>query len=168
MSLVLNIAADEVSSYFVSHTSDEISIAPKLSSPKLFPKIREFLECLSSRNTFHYLNYIGWGVFGRRFGEYVHVIFHYLHCIYIKAILFCNTLKYFFKVSGYFLVEYLFTVFGYPDQVVFKIIDGVFDPSYSHAVFYNRWNLHYQDLTRLSASHFHPVSKLAGIQWIFL
>ena len=168
MSLVLNIVANDVDGYFVSDTPDEVSVIPKLSCPKLFPKLGIFLECLSRRDTLHYLDYFCRRVFWRCFGKYVHVVFHYFHRIYMKAILFGNMLKHFFQVFCYFPVEYLFPVLGYPDQMIFKAIDGVFGSSYSHAVFYNSYYFAYQGLTRLTASRFHPASKLAGIQQKFL
>ena len=164
MSLILNIVANDVSGYFVTHTPGEVSVIPKLSCPKLFPELGKFLEYLSRRDALHYLDYFCRRIFWRCFGKYVHMVFHYFHRVYVKAVLFGNMLKHFFKVFRYLPVEYLFPVLGYPDQVVFKIVDGVFGSSYSHAVFYNSYYFAYQDFTRLTASRFHPASKLAGIQ----
>ena len=168
MSLVLNIVTDYVSGYYITNTPYKVSIIPKLSRPKLFPQIGIFLECFSRRYTLHYLHYICRRVFRRCFGEYVHMIFHHLHCVYMKTIFFCNALKHILQIFRYLSAKYLFTVLWYPYQMVFKIIDSVFGSSYSHAVFYISYYFVYQDSSRLAASRFHPASKLAGIQRKFL
>jgi hypothetical protein len=146
MSLVLNIMANDISGYFISYTPDEVSIIPKLSCPKLFPELGIFLEYLSRRNALHYLDDLGRSVFRRRFGKYMHMIFYYFHGIYLKTILFSNMLEYFFKTLRDFFRKYPFTVFGYPDQMIFQIIYGVFRSSNSHTVFYNSYYFLYQGI----------------------
>ena len=141
MSLILNIPANDVSSDFIANTPDKIPVIPKLSRPKLFPELGKLLECLSRRDTLHYLHHLSRRVFRRGFGKYMHVVFHYFHSIYVKAVLFSYMQEDPFKIFRYLSAEYLLPIFGYPHQMVFKVIDGMFGSSYSHVVFYNSYRI---------------------------
>ena len=57
----------------------------------------------------------------------------------------------------------------YPNQVILNIIYGMLCPSYPHAaVILNSYPLRQIPMPRITASHFHPASKLTGIQLGFL
>jgi len=169
MSLIFNIPPYDLSGDFVTYTPNKISIAPELPSPELFPQFGKFLKYLSGRHTFQYLHYLRWGISGWCLNKYVHMVFHDFHRIYPEFILFSYPLKYLFQVPRYLLVQYLLPVLRYPHQVIFQIIYGVFCPSHSHtAVIQGKVLLRQAPLPRLTASHFPPASKLAGIQWSFL
>ncbi|MFO7772506.1 MAG: hypothetical protein R6V59_02865, partial [Dehalococcoidia bacterium] len=61
------------------------------------------------------------------------------------------------------------SILRYPHQVIFQIVYGVFCPLNSHTtVIQGKALLKQVSLPRLTASHFPPASKLAGIQWRFL
>ncbi|MFC1916732.1 hypothetical protein ACFLX1_01185, partial [Chloroflexota bacterium] len=63
----------------------------------------------------------------------------------------------------------MFPLLRAPYQVIFQIIYGMLRPSYRHAaVILKSDHLWQVPLPSLSASHFHPTSKLAGIQWRLL
>ena len=63
----------------------------------------------------------------------------------------------------------LLPVLRYPHEVILQIIYGMFCPSNPHAVVIQDKALSRQAaLPRLTASHFPPASKLAGIQWSLL
>ena len=141
MSLILNIPADYIGSDFIANTPDEIAIMPKLSSPKLFLELRKFPKYLPRQYAFHYLHDLSRRVFRRSFGKYVHMVFHYFHDIYMKALFLCYMLEDFFQISRYLSVKNLPPILGYPNQMVFQIVDRVLRPSYSHATFYNSCGL---------------------------
>ena len=169
MNLIFNIFPYYVSSNFITYTSDKISIAPKLPCPQLLPQFRKLLKYLTARYSFQYLNYLRRGIPWRCLNKYVHMVFYDFHRIYPELILLGNPLKHFFQILGNFPTQYVLPVLGYPHQVVLQIIYGVFRPSYSHAiVIQGKALLGQASLPRLTASHFPPASKLAGIQWSFL
>ena len=169
MGLVLNIPTDYISSDFITNTPDKIAIIPKLSSPKLFLEFRKLLKCLPSRYAFHYLHYLSRRVFRWSFSKHVNMVIHYLHGIYLKSIFLGYMLEHSFQISRNLIVKYLLPILGYPDQVVFQIVDGVLRPPYSHTVFISPTQLVRQaSLLRLPANRFPPLSKLGGIQRAFL
>ena len=169
MSLILNIPPNNLSGDFVTYTPNKISIAPELPCPQLFPQLRKLLEYLTGRHTFQYLHYLRWGISGRCLNKYVHMVFHDFHCIYPEFVLFGNPLKYLFQVPRNFPTQYVLPILRYPHKMVLQIIYSVFCPSYCHpTVILRKALLRQASLPRLTASHFPPASKLAGIQWSFL
>ncbi len=170
MRLIFNILTYYVSGDFVTYTPNKVPIAPKLPSPQLFPQFWELLKYLTGRHTFQYLHYLRRGVSGRYLNKYVHVVFHDFHRIYPELILLSNPLKHLFQVLRNLRTQYVLPVLGYPHQVVLQIIYGMFCPSYSHPILISPIQPFRQMpfLPRLTASHFPPASKLAGIQWGFL
>ena len=167
MDLILNILPNYISRYFVSHTPDKISITPKLSCPQLFPQFRKLPEHFSCRNTFQYLHYLRRGISGWCFYKYVYMVFHDFHRIYLELVLLCNTSKHLFQILRNFPTQYMLPILRYPHQVILQIIYGVLRPSYAHAIFISPDQIFTQApcSPRLTASHFPPASKLAGIQW---
>jgi hypothetical protein len=169
MSLILNVSTNYVRSYFVSHTTDKIAIVPQFSRPKLFSQLWKLPEYFTRRNTFHYLHYPSRRVSGRRLDKYVNMVFHYFHRVYYELILFGNLVEYSFCIIRYFLTEYISSVFRYPDQMIFQFVNGMFSPSYPHAVvILNLTSLCKSLPLNYRRPHFHPASKLTGIQWVFL
>jgi len=169
MGLIFNIFPYYVSGNLVAYTSDKISIAPKLPRPQLFSQFRKLFKYLTGRETFQYLHYLRRGISGRYLNKYMHVLFHNFHRIYPELILLSYPLKHLFQVLRNFTTQYVLPVLRYPHQVILKIVDSVFCPSNPHAkVIQEKVLLRQTSLPRLTASHFPPASKLAGIQWGFL
>jgi len=164
MTLILNVFSDYVGSHLISYTPNEIAITPQLSSPELLPQFRILLKYLPRRYAFHYLHYSRRSIPGRGFNKYMHMIFHHFHGVYVKLVLFGYTLEDLFYVFPHLIVKNMLTVFGYPYQMVFKIIDGMFSTSYSHAVCYSSYRITFSSaLIALRLGRFHPRSKLWGI-----
>ena len=168
MSLIFNISPYYICSNFITNTPDKIAIAPKLSRPKLSPQFRKLFKNLSCRYTFKYLYYLRRRISRRYCNKYMHMVFHYFHRVYIKLIFFGYLLKYLLQIPRNFIPHYVFSVLWYPYQMIFQIIYGVFCPLYSHTIFIAPINTFGNGQTRLMAIHFHPASKLTGIQWRFL
>ena len=170
MCLIFNVFPYYISGDFVTYTPNKISIAPKLPCPQFFPQFRKLLEYLTCRHTFQYLHRLRRGISGRYLNKCVHMIFHDFHRIYPELILLGNQLKDLFQILHNFPTQYVLPVLRYPYQVILQIIYSVFCPSYSHAILispiqpFRQMSYH----PRLTASHFPPASKLAGIQWSFL
>ena len=165
MGLILNITSNDIGGDIIANTSDKIAVVPEFSRPEGFPKLGELFEYFSCRYAFHYLHYFSRRVPGRGFDKYMDMVFHHFHGIYVKAILFSDMPEDFFYVSGDVGIKYMLPVFGNPHQMVFEIIDRVFRPSNSHAILYNNYRLSLAKAWRALRGHFHPASKLAGIQW---
>jgi len=169
MSLIFNIFPNYVCGYFVTNASDKIAVIPQLPCPKLFPQVGKLLEYLTGGDALHHLNNLRRRISRRDFNKYVNMVCHNFHRIYPEPILFGYLSEYVFYVTRYFFIKYLLHVLRYPHQVIFQIIYGMLCPSYSHAAVILKSNHLLQvPLPRLSASHFHPASKLAGIQLGFL
>jgi hypothetical protein len=60
------------------------------------------------------------------------------------------------------------SILRYPYQVILQIVNGMFGSSYSHAIFIPSGELFGKRSLNRSLDHFHPASKLTGIQWNFL
>jgi hypothetical protein len=52
--------------------------------------------------------------------------------------------------------------------VIFQIVNAMLGSSYSHAIFIPSGELFGKHFTIQTLDHFHPASKLTGIQWNFL
>jgi len=169
MSLKLNIFTDYIGGHFITDTANEVAVIPQLSSPELFSQLGELLERFSRRDAFHDLHHLCRRVFRWCFNKDMYVVFHYLHCIYAQLILFGNVPKDLLYISRNLPFQYMLPVLRYPYQMVLQIIHGMVRPSNTHAaVIQEKTLLKQVPLPRLTASHFPPASKLAGIQWGFL
>jgi len=169
MGLIFDILPYYVSSDFVTYTPNKVSIAPKFPCPQLLPQFRKLLEYLAGRHTLQYLHGLCRGISWRYLNKYVHMVFHDFHRIYPELILLTYLLKHFFQVPRNLPTQYVLPVLRYPHQVVLQIIYGVLCPSNPHAeVIQEKLLFRQAPLPRLTASHFPPASKLAGIQWSFL
>jgi hypothetical protein len=96
------------------------------------------------------------------------MIFYYFHGIYLKPIFLSNMIKYFFQVPRNIPGQYMLSILRYPLQVILQIVNGMLGSSYSHAIFIPSGELFGKHFTIQSLDHFHPASKLTGIQWNFL
>ena len=168
MRLVFNIFSNYVGGDFISNTSDKIAIVPQLICPELFLNLGKFFKQLPTRYAFHYLYYFCWSIPRRCFQKYVHMVFCYFHGIYLKPIFLSNMIKYFFQVPRNIPGQYMLSILRYPLQVILQIVNGMLGSSYSHAIFIPSGELFGKHFTIQSLDHFHPASKLTGIQWNFL
>jgi hypothetical protein len=169
MGLIFNIPPNYVCCNLITNAADKIAIVPQLPCPKPFPQIGKLTKCFTSRNTFHYLYYLCWRVSGRYFNKYVNMVFHYFHRIYPESIFFSNLIKHNLQVFRNLFIKDFPPLFRYPYYVILQIIYSMLCPSYPHAAVILKSGYPMQILLpRLSARHFHPASKLAGIQWRFL
>jgi hypothetical protein len=135
MSLVFYIFPNDISYHVISYTPNEIAIIPQLSSPKLFPKLGEFLKNFPGRYAFHYLYYIRRRISRRRTHEYMNMVFHDPYRFNLKFIFLGYLFKDFFEIFRHFLIQYLFPIFRYPYQVILQIVYCMFRPLYPHAAF---------------------------------
>lgn len=166
MSLIFNILPNYVCGNLITNTADIIAIIPQFPCPKLFPQIRKLIKYLTGRNTFHYLYHPCRRVSRWNFNKYVNMFLHYFHRIYPELILVSYLIKYGLQVIQNLFFQNMLPVFRYPYHMILQIIYGMLCPSNSHAaVILKSDHLRQVPLPRLSASHFHPASKLAGIQW---
>ena len=168
MSLMFYVFSNYTRCNLLPDTADKIAITPKLPSPKPLPQIGKLTKYLTPRYTFHYLYHPSRRISWRNLNKYVNVVFHYFHRIYPALILLGNIVNYDLQVFRNLFTRDILPVLRYTYQVILKIIYGVLCPSYPHAAFIQKSDhLLQTPFPRLSASHFHPASLLAGIQWSF-
>lgn len=167
MRLIFNIFVNDIGSHLIPNTPYEIAVTPQLMRPKLLPQFRVFL--ISSRDAFNHLHSLGWRIARWRFDKHMHMISQYLHNIDTKLILLCYLLQDFFHTFSELIIKDVFPIFGYPYQMILKIIDNTLRTSDSNAVFYNSYGI---TLSRawiaLRLGRFDPPNKLGGIQRNYL
>ena len=169
-SLILDIPTYYVRGYCISHTPDKISITPEFSRPQLFSQPRKLFEYFSGRYAFHYLDHSGRRIPRRSLHKYVNMISNHFHRIYCKSILLSYPSKYLFDIVTNFSTQHGLSIFRYPYQMIFQFIYRMLRPSYYHNTVISSSPSSRQMLISrcFAAIHFHPPSKLAGIQWFFL
>jgi hypothetical protein len=96
------------------------------------------------------------------------MVFYDFHGIYLKPIFLSDMIKYFFQIPRNIPGQYLLSILTYPYQVIFQIVNAMLGSSYSHAIFIPSGELFAKHFTIQTLDHFHPASKLTGIQWNFL
>ena len=119
---MLNIFPDNIVSYLFSNCYIEISLFPKVTSPKFFFYFRELLKNYTSRYAFYYSNNLRYRISWRKGYQYVNVIFRYFTSIYFKIKTTCDFIK---KLLNSFLniaLKNLFSIFRTPYEMVFGFI----------------------------------------------
>ena len=165
MRLIFYVAPYHFCRDLVTYTSNEVSIAPQFTCPKLLAELWKPLKYLPCRYALHNLHNLSRRISRRCFHEYVHMIFRYFHRVHPEPIFVRYSLKHFFSVLSNLTYQDVLPILRYPDQVVLKIKDGMLCPFNTHAaVIQEKALLRQTLLPRLAASRFPPASKLTGIQ----
>jgi len=121
--MMLNISSDYIVCYLFPNGSEEISLFPKMTSPKLFLNLRKFFENLTARYAFHNPYYFRYRISGRKRHQYVDMIFSNFTSIYLKIKVLCYLNKKFFDSFLNVASEYLFPIFWTPNQMIFRFIN---------------------------------------------
>ena len=123
MLMILDVAPNHITGYFVAYSSHEVAVAPEFAAPQLPPQLRILAEQLSGRDAFQYLHDPGWRQPGRRFEEYMHMILHHFQGVYDHIVFLGDSLKYLLGVIGDLWRQNLLAVLWYPDKMVLEVID---------------------------------------------
>ena len=121
--MIFNVIPYHIIGNLFSNCSVEISLFPKVASPKLILNFRELVKNLAARYTLYYPYHFRYRVSWGKRNQYVNVIFSHCTSIYFKI-----------KMTGYFIKKlfyswlnvfnkYLFPIFRAPDQMVFGFIN---------------------------------------------
>ena len=123
MLMILDVAPNHIAGYFIAYSSHKVAVAPEFASLQLPAQVGILAKQLSGRDTFQYLHSPGWRQLGRRFEEYVHMIFHHFQGIYDHIVFLGDLLKYLLGVIGNLWCQDLLAILRYPDKMVLEVID---------------------------------------------
>ena len=121
--MILYIPTYEIRGYLVPNGSNKISVAPKLTAPKLFLNLWKFLEYHLGRNTLHNLDYPSRRIPRRSRQKQMYMIIFYFHRIYLKLIPLGYLLKDYLKPFRQIPLQYHLPIFRNPYYVILEIID---------------------------------------------
>jgi len=116
-----------------SNCSIEISLFPKVSSPKLFFNFWELFKNFTTRYAFDYPNHSRYRVSWGKRNQYVNVIFRYFTSIYFKIKMTCYFKKKLLYSWLNFFFKDLLSVFRTPNQMIFGFINRMACSFYIHA-----------------------------------
>ena len=136
VSMIFDVALDQIRRDFIPHGPGKIPILPEFSSPKLFLHFRKSLKYLTRRNTLQHpyypCNRISW----RKTHEYMNMIRCHSHLLNLKTIILCNFPQYLSRLIPNIFSLNPFPIFRRPYQVIFCIVNSVSSSSDTHAVSY--------------------------------
>ena len=119
--------------YLFSNCSVEVSLFPKMTTPKLFLNLWKFFEDLTTRYTFQNAYHFGYRISGRERQKYMDMIFRYFTSVDLKIKMLCYLNKKFFNSILDVKCKNLFPVFRTPDQMIFRFINRMTCSFYIHA-----------------------------------
>jgi len=121
--MILNVFPYYIVCNLFSNCSVEITLFPKMASPKFIPNLRKLFENLTARYAFDYPNHFRYRVpWGKR-NQYVNVIFRYFTSIYFKIKMTCYFKKKLLYSWLNFFIKDLFSIFRAPNQMIFGFIN---------------------------------------------
>ncbi len=123
--MILNILPDYLCRYFISYGSGEISIFPKLSTPKLFLHFRIFSKDHARADTLQHAYNFRYTIARWKRQKYVNMVLSYFHRIYRKSMVYGYFFEYlpypFLYVSSKYPLPILWSTY----QMVFRVVYGM-------------------------------------------
>src|SRR3972149_479803 len=135
--LIVYISSYYICGYFVSNRSNEVTIVPKLSAPKILLQPRIFLKNLAGAYPFQYIHHLCWGILRRSSQKHMNMVWHNFHRIYFKFVLLSYFFKKFFNSFSHLLLQNTLAILWNPDKVIFDVIHCMLRSFNSHAVYLN-------------------------------
>jgi len=114
ISMIFNVAFDQIRCYLISNRPCKIPILPKLSSPQLLLHLRELLKYFSRRDAFQYPYHMRNRTSRWKTQKYVDRIRSYVNLLNFILMTLCYFPKYFFNLLPYILPRSPFSIFGRP------------------------------------------------------
>ena len=127
--MILNILPDYLCRYFISYGSGEISVFPKLSTPKLFLHFRIFSKDHARADTLQHAYNFRYTIARWKRQKYVNMVLSYFHRIFRKSMVY----GYFFEYLPY---PFLYVSSKYPLPILWSPYQMVFRVCIRHARFF--------------------------------
>ncbi len=141
VSMIFDVALDQIRRDFIPHGPRKIPILPKLSSPKLFLHLRKCLKYLTCRNTLEHPYHPCNRIPRRKTQEYMNMIRCHSHLLNFKTIILCNLPNYLLRLFPDIFSLNPFPIFRRPYQMIFRIVDSVSSSSDCHEALYSTFCL---------------------------
>lgn len=165
MRLTLSVAPCHFRGDLVAYTSDNVSIAPRLTCWKLLVDLRKSLMCLPCRFALHSLRNLARRIPRRRVQQYAYTVSHYLHGVHLEPMSIRYSPKHFFSALSDLTCQEVLPALGYPHYTVLEIKDDMFRPPNAHAAVMQQEAPRGQTLLPSpSASRFPPTSKPTDVR----
>ena len=132
--MMLNVFSYYIVCNLFSNCSEEITLFPKMTSPKFIRNFRELFKYLAARYAFDYPNHFRYRIpWGKRY-QYVNVIFRYFTSIYFEIKMTCYFKKKLLYSWSNFFIKDLFSIFRTPNQMILGFINRMACSFQWHAV----------------------------------
>ena len=123
--MILNILPDYLCRYFISYGSGEISVFPKLSTPKLFLHFRIFSKDHARADTLQHAYNFRYTIARWKRQKYVNMVLSYFHRIYRKSMVYGYFFEYLPYPFLYVSSKYPLPILWSPYQMVFRVVYGM-------------------------------------------
>ena len=134
ITMILNIALDQIRCNLISHRPSEIPVLPKFPSPQLLLYLRKFLKHYSRRDALQYSYHVRNRISRWKTQKYMNVVRSHPHLLNLKLMTLCYLPKYLSNSIPYIFPLNPFSIFRRPDQMVLCIVNRMCRPSDSHAI----------------------------------
>ena len=123
--MILNILPDYLCRYFISYGSGEISVFPKLSTPKLFLHFRIFSKDHARADTLQHAYNFRYTIARWKRQKYVNMVLSYFHRIYRKSMVYGYFFEYLPYPFLYVSSKHPLPILWSPYQMVFRVVYGM-------------------------------------------
>ena len=134
ITMILNIALDQIRCNLISYRPYEISILPKFPSPQLLLYLRKLLKYLSRGNALQYPYYVRNRISRWKTQKYMDVIWSHPHLLNLKLMTLTYLTKYLLNSITYIFPPNPFSIFRRPEQMVLCVVNRMCRPSDCHAI----------------------------------
>ena len=134
ITMIVNIALDQIRCNLISNRPCEIPVPPKFPSPQFLLYLRKFLKHYSRRDAFQYSYHVRYRISRRKTQKYMNVIRSHPHLLNLKLMTLTYFTKYLFHSITYIFPLNPFSIFGRPDQMVLCVVNRMCRPSDCHAI----------------------------------
>jgi len=159
--MIFDIFLNNLTSHSFSHCSDEVAITPQLTRPQSLFQRWELPKQLSRAVTLDVAYHFADRIFRWKRKQYMNMVHRYFHLNNFKTIILTNfSNKLFRSFPDFHSLEYLFTIFWTPNQMVACVVNRMTRSFYRHASFISHVAARaYEDKGDLSGPPYNPLGK---------
>ena len=132
--MILNVFPNYFRRYLITYGTNEISVFPKFSSPKLSLYFRMLLENHAGTNALKHTHNSRDAIPRRKRQKYMNMICRNFQCVYLKLMICGNLLKNILYSLPYISMQYQFPILRSPYQMIFGVIYRMTGSSQCHAI----------------------------------
>ena len=134
VSMIFDVALDQIRCNLISHRPRKISIFPKLPSPQLLLYLRKLIKYLTGRYTLQHPYHFGYRIPRWKTQKEMNMVRSHFHLLNLKPMVSCDLRKEFSNSFPNILSFNPFPVLRRPYQMVFRIVNRMCTSSDRHAV----------------------------------